>query len=510
MTSRTRTPAGRPRRRRRAAGAALAAVAAGALGLAATTGGAPARAATHAASLASSTPTGLSASSFVTTWSKTLPDRNGPIGESSPIVGTLNGVSAVVVGDRDGNLWAFNKSTGTPLPGWPYHANGPIDSPPSIGANYVTVGVGDAGDSNVGGYLAVNANGTKKWETTVALAPGASTLSGVAAGLAYGLMQNKTAVVAGSLGQQEDELNASTGVVLPGFPWQQADTQFDTPAVANIYHNGKNYIIEGGASTANPAFNPPYESGGHMRVLDQTGNLGQPANNDGLACQHDVNEEVDSSPAVGDFLSPTSTGVVMGTGTYFANRSDEDAVIAFFPNCTVAWEAHLDGSTGDSPALVSALGGSGLQVAEGTSTGPNSGTVYLLNGSGRAGNGLTIWSTNVDGQVIGSITSANLGGGHQDLLVPTTSGLFVLDGTSGAVIAHLAQGLIGLQSAPLVTGDPDGLIGITIAGYNGNNTGEIIHYEVKGTNGSLADEAGAWPMFHHDPQLTGTTLPRLK
>ena len=37
-----------------------------------------------------------------------------------------------------------------------------------------------------------------------------------------------------------------------------------------------------------------------------------------------------------------------------------------------------------------------------------------------------------------------------------------------------------MQSSPLVTTDPNGTIGITIAGYNGNNAGVIQHYEVGG------------------------------
>ena len=37
----------------------------------------------------------------------------------------------------------------------------------------------------------------------------------------------------------------------------------------------------------------------------------------------------------------------------------------------------------------------------------------------------------------------------------------------------------------------------------------IEHYEVSRSNGSMVNETGAWPMFHHDPQLTGTPASRL-
>ncbi|MHB1928645.1 MAG: hypothetical protein ACYCUG_04340 [Acidimicrobiales bacterium] len=179
--------------------------------------------------------------------------------------------------------------------------------------------------------------------------------------------------------------------------------------------------------------------------------------------------------------------------------SDEDALIAIRTNCSIAWEIHLDGSTASSPALVAARPG-GLQVAMGAANGGR-GTAYLVDGA----DGRVLWSRPLAGAVIGGITSADLGGGLQDLLVPTTHGLYLLDGQTGGVLATLPY--VGLQSSPLVTDDADGLLGITVAGYDGRGAGVVVHLEVTGTDGALAGEAGAWPMFHHDPRLTGSVLP---
>ncbi len=93
------------------------------------------------------------------------------------------------------------------------------------------------------------------------------------------------------------------------------------------------------------------------------------------------------------------------------------------------------------------------------------------------------------------------------MIVPTTSGTLVFDGRTGQEIADLSPNL-GLQNAPLVTEDPNGTIGITLAGYiadgaSPNGVGEIDHYEIAGSNGAEAVGGAAWPMFHHDPQLTG-------
>jgi outer membrane protein assembly factor BamB len=250
-------------------------------------------------------------------------------------------------------------------------------------------------------------------------------------------------------------------------------------------------------------------------VLNGNGSLGpghaSPVST-GAVCQYAPNQGVMSSPAVGRFLGSNGVGIVFGTGYDFHSPlpSSSDDVFAVNSHCDLQWTAHLNGITLSSPALVDALGNGKLQVAEGTAigyfpgtTGARNGTVYLLDGA----TGRVDWGHTVGQPVVGSITSADLGSGHQDLLVPTVNGLYILDGRTGRQVAYLGQGL-DLLNAPLVTGNANGTIGITVAGTE-SGRGEIEHFDIGSTKGRLADEAGAWPMFHHDPQLTGTTLPRL-
>ncbi|MGH8988228.1 MAG: cell wall-binding repeat-containing protein, partial [Acidimicrobiales bacterium] len=45
-------------------------------------------------------------------------------------------------------------------------------------------------------------------------------------------------------------------------------------------------------------------------------------------------------------------------------------------------------------------------------------------------------------------------------------------------------------------------IGITVVGYQPNNSW-VDHYEIATSNAADVDGPGAWPQFHHDPQLTG-------
>jgi hypothetical protein len=191
---------------------------------------------------------------------------------------------------------------------------------------------------------------------------------------------------------------------------------------------------------------------------------------------------------------------VVGTGAFFSGASDTNTVRAFDASCQPQWSARLDGSTFSSPALADVQGTGHLDVVEGTDTG-SGGSVWVLDGA----TGRTVWHAPVTARVIGSVVTADLtGAGYQDLLVPTIHGVEVLDGRSGAEVAVLGS-LLGFQNAPLVTDDPSGQIGITIAGYDGNAQGEIYHYVIPGSNGGRAVATGSWPVFHHDPSLDGNS-----
>ncbi len=440
------------------------------------------------------------------TWSQTLPDGGNPIALSSPNVANLDGQPAVVVGDQAGYVWALHVANGTPVAGWPYNAGAPVNSSPSVapidanGTDTVYVGSGDANTPTVGGYQAIAPNGGDQWfvqETN----PGtdAQPHSAVQASLTVAAYADGYGVEAGSLGQNTYALGAANGSVLAGFPWFQADSVYSTAAVADLYADGNSEIISGGDSTAGIAYGQTYSNGGHIRILSTAGNLftGNPAG--GLICQYNTNQNIDrSSPAVGQFLAGGAVGIAIGDGSYYSGASDSNRVFALNTSCGLAWSQVLNGVTADSPALADVQGNGQLDVVEGT----QSGTIYVLNGT----NGNVVWDQPTTGQVIGSPVTADLSGrGYQDVIVPTTDGIDIFDGQSGTQVATLGTDY-GFQSSPLVTDDPDGHIGITGAGYYGSSdTGVITHWEIDDTGGSGASvyEPGAWPQFHHDPQLTG-------
>jgi hypothetical protein len=438
----------------------------------------------------------------------------GPIALSSPTVANLDGQPSVVVGDQNDNLYAFHLANPTGSPpaptaptGWPTtNESGPINSTPSVttvnGSTAVLVGSGSDADPD-GGYQAFSASGQELWFTaptnpTTDAAPD----TGVQAGITVGTLQSgQTDAVAGSLGQTVNALDPTTGALLTGWPFLNTDSTHSTAAVADLYGTGQNEIVVGNDQSAGVGNDQEYTNGGHIRILTAQGNQ---------VCRADTDQTVDSSPAVGSFLTGGAMGIVTGTGAYFPGASDTDTVKAYDNRCDQVWSTTLDGSTFSSPALSDVLGNGSLQVVEGTDQGAGqSGSVYVLN----AATGQVIWKVADLGRIIGSVVTADLTDqGYDDLIVPTINGAYILDGQTGAEEAILGTNVnltnLGLQNSPLVTDDPNGTVGITLAGYVADpgvpaGVGEVVHYEIAGSNGAAAVGAGSWPMFHHDPQLTG-------
>jgi hypothetical protein len=438
-------------------------------------------------------------------WTQTLNDGGNPIVLSSPNVADLDGQPSVVVGDRAGHVYAYHLSNGSGVAGWPYNAGAPVDSSPSVapinanGLDTVYVGTGNVAYPTSGGYQAISPNGGDQWyvqETNPGTDP--TPHSAVTASLTVGNYAGGYGVEAGSLGQNTYALGAANGAMLEGFPWF-SDSVFSTAAVADLYADGNNEIISGGESTAGVAYGQTYANGGHIKIMSSAGNAGTGNPAGGLICEYNTNQNIaTSSAAVGQFLSGGAVGIAIGDGSYYPGASDSDKLFAINTGCGLAWSDTLDGETSDSPALADVLGNGQLQVVEGTSAG----TIYVLNGT----NGTILWSAPTSGAVDGSPVTADLtGGGYQDVIVPTISGIDIFDGRSGAEVATLGSG-DGFQSSPLVTDDADGHIGITGAGYTySGDQGTIVHWEIDNTSGSGSSvyEQGAWPQFHHDPQLTG-------
>ena len=456
--------------------------------------------------VAAQTPHSVGGFTATQKWTISLGDGASSVALSSPNVANLDGQPSVVFGTQAGRVWAFHlNGSGVPSSpaGWPYGAGAPINSSPSVaginggGRDTVYVGSGDAAAPSSGGYQAISPGGGDQWFVSAANPPTDPGNSAVQASMTVGNYAGGYGVEAGNLGQNTYALNAGNGGVFGGFPWFSADSVFSTAALADLYADGNNEIISGGDSTAGQAYGQNYANGGHIRIVSSAGTTGTFSPTGGLICQYNTNQNIDrSSPAVGQFLAGGGVGIAIGDGSYYGGASDTNKVFAINTGCGLAWSQTLNGVTADSPALADVQGNGQLDVIEGTSAS----RIYVLNGT----NGSVVWSAVTSGQVIGSPVTADLtGGGYQDVIVPTTDGIEIFNGTNGAYVMTLGNNT-GYQNSPLVTDDPNGHIGITGVGYQASGT-VATHWEIDNTSGSgsLVNERGAWPQFHHDPQLSG-------
>ena len=439
-----------------------------------------------------------------------LRDGSGPIALSSPNVANLDGHPPSSSGTRPARSGPSTSAAGRPSRDWPYNAGAPVDSSPSVapinanGTDTVYVGSGDAAladDGRVPGHRARTAatSGSSR-RPTPPTDPTPS--SGVAASLTVGDYAGGYGVEAGSLGQNTYALGAGNGAVLGGFPWFSGrlgvlDGGRGRPLRRRQQRDHQRRRLERRASpTARPT--PTAATSASSRAAATPARATRPA----ASSASTTRTRTSTAPRrrSGQFLAGGGVGIAIGDGSYYGGASDSNKVFALNTGCGLAWSDVLNGITADSPALANVQGNGQLDVVEGTS----SNTVYVLNGT----NGGVVWSAPTTGQVIGSPVTADLtGGGYQDVIVPTTDGIDIFDGRSGAQVATLGTN-DAFQNSPLVTDDPDGHIGITGAGYaviGGNLIGVVTHWEIDNTSGSGSSvyEQGAWPQFHHDPQLTG-------
>ncbi len=473
-------------------------------------------------------------------WQNELNDAPCGAVESSPVLFNDNGSPSVEVGDRQGDLYAFDLTSGAVAPGWngstgsgggagtgcnssaatggekqPAY-NGvqipgspPVDSTASVdpSTGNLLINAGNAAEATDGGYYAYSPGGTEVWNQVVTNPP-TDTVNDSGVQASMSVVPGAGLAEAGSLGQETYALQTGSGVPAPGWPQFSADSVFSTAAVGDLYGVGADDFISGGATSSGFAYGTHYSDGGQLRIRNSHG---------GLVCHANTTEEVDSSPAVGPILAGGGYGIATGTGSFWAitkgPTADDNTVKVYDTKCNQVWSQTLDGFTGGSPALADIQGNGGLAVVEGTVRSTTAGSVYAMN----AANGTPIWQTNAIGAVYGSVTTADFGEGYQDVIVPTTLGIEILDGRSGQEVAHFddgsnmdgTSGTFGFQNAALVTPEPDGSIGITVAGYHGGLTdsgavqGMVQHFEVTGSTSLNADVPGSWPQFHHDAQLTG-------
>ena len=425
--------------------------------------------------------------------------------ESSPVAAHL-GRPAFVVGALDGRVYGLDAATGSDLPGWPVRTTDPVNSSPAAadlfgtGNDEVVIGSGSAdhGECSGGGVYAIDPSGHVRWRRS-----GTDPACGDQAFHSSAALGDVTGsgtpdVTIGALGLRSWSWN-SAGTLNAGWPFYTDDTVFSSPALADINGDGIPAVIMGGDSSP----------GGRM---DHRGGLVRAVRGDGhVLWQFFTNEMVRSSPAVGDLDGSGRPSVVFGTGNYWVDKpggaTDADKVFALDVSGHLRWSRDLGAETIGAPALADVVGSGRRQVVIGTADGRHGGRVWVLGPDGRP---LGPWTGGVPsggGVVIGGISTADLtGDGGQDLLVPTGAGVFAFNGRTAARLFALDDRQVGFQSTPLVTTEPDGRVGITVAGTTADGIGVVQHWVMPPSSGARVGMRG-WPTFHHDARRTGNTDP---
>ncbi len=464
-------------------------------------------------------------------WDRLLgPDSQ--IVESSPNEARLDsdGLSIVVGSRGNGKVYAVHLSNGSTVAGWPKQTDAGIDSTPAVyaptsgGLDDVFVTTGDTPgeqppvyNENCGSNLpacwgavyAFGPSGNQLWARYLPDEFGADgSHPPIFASPTIGDPGNGSEeLVVGGISQSLYALNLANGATEPGWPQQTADTTFATAAIANI--DGSQHIVAASDSTGGSgAFND--WDGGSVRSMNANGGTNWTAAS---------NEVVTSSPVVGN-LNGSGPVVVYGHGRHWNGSDDDGLTVDNAATGALEWERHLGGYTRATPALADLLGNGQLDVVEPTWTALGRTTDGTVSAFGPGGNRL--WgpdSFTMDPTITGGVATADLGGGYQDVIVATGIGWYVLDGRTGAI--YPGQGLnirwpgqpaanLAMSNTPLVVPDPSGqgvdvVVAGTYYGLHGDNTqGFIAAYHV--TGGPNTPGEGSWPQFHHDPQLSGSSI----
>lgn len=312
-------------------------------------------------------------------------------------------------------------------------------------------------------------------------------------------------VTFGVLGLKVWSVNAS-GNTNFGWPYYWDDTASASPALADITGDGQAEVILAGDSS--PA-GPVDHRGGMVRAFTGRGQQ---------LWEFRTNENIRSSPSIGDINGDNDIEIVFGTGNYWSlqtgGATDCSKVFALRRNGTVVWSKDIGAQTMASPTLADFNGDGRLDVAIGGWRRPcnppaniNDGRVWILDGV--TGEPLNGYPRSSGGHlIIGQIVTADVNNdGGQDAVVPTANGVHIFDGKNGAELFKLSYGGDGLafQNAPLIDDfDDDGRLDIIVAGTQGNgSTGTIRRYEFSAGDTATFGNNG-WPMNRKDKRQTGS------
>jgi hypothetical protein len=448
----------------------------------------------------------------------------GAIAQSSPTVADWDGQTLVAVGDENGVLHVLNAATGAELPGWPRRLAAPpgavaIEGNPTIAfldgprrPPSIIVGAASTWVDNTAREVETfRLNGTVRFLFHVGAAPG--TAVGVISTPAVGPLtaSSRPDIVFGSWDHYLYALTPS-GRLLPGFPINNADTVWSSPALYQVPGTrGDSIFIGADAHGWHGCF------GGW--VSDYRYLAGTPR----LIWQHCESQTIWSSPAVGVINSTGRAAVVVGTGFYWQPfPAGTDRLYAYYADNGApvpGWPVRTSGPSLGSPAI-GVINSSGTPAVVDTSwvcaglSNASCQTPGVSRMTAWSGAGRKLWSDVLHGPTdfASPVLVPLRGQAFNDVLVGSGAGLYAVSGATGDYLfgtSFVNQAIdpgcrvFNTVAVADVLGAGAGSGWSVIEACGGpaafNYPGKIVSYRLPVT----PEAWPAWPMFHQGPAHDG-------
>jgi hypothetical protein len=442
----------------------------------------------------------------------------GSIAQSSPTIGTYDGMTIAAVGSENGMVYVVDAATGRELPGWPSAMAAPpgqhaaVESSPAIaflagkhGPPSIVVGSGSTWVHNsIGEVEAFSITGKKEWVFHVAAAPGTAVgvISSPAIGDVTGNGQDD--IVFGSWDHRIYALTPG-GAVVPGFPFNNADTIWSSPALYRMPGQRLDDIFLGSDASGLDGC-----VGGWIGDYRYVKGTVVPVWRD---CEP---QAIWSSPAIG--MLEGQLAVVIGTSFYYqpfpAGTDEVIALRASNGSVLPGWPAKTAGPVLGSPAIGKiGPGVRGVVDISWVCSGPRPADCAPPKGE----NASMAYAWNADGtlrwadKLLGAQSFASpvlvplQGETSSDVLVGTTNGLYPINGANGRFLDHATPSSAinngcEVLNAPAVAQVAGSWSVIEGCGGPAGRPGEITSY-------TLMDQPPidpAWPMFRDNLSHTGS------
>lgn len=424
--------------------------------------------------------------------------------DGSVTTAPIGGVEAAVFGTFAGTVDVVNVATGKELPGWPRQmaggAGAQIWSTPAVAAldgagrpPTIIVGSG-TNTASVGEVEAFYANGAERFVFHVGHQPG--TWTGVYSSPAVGDItgNGQQDVVFGSWDHNLYALTPA-GKLVPGFPYNTADTVWSSPALFRLPgQRGMDIVVGHDASGLHGC------RGGFIDDLRYVTGRGPV-----LRWSHCEPETIWSSPAVGVINGTGRPAVVVGTGYGYSSPfpAGSNRLYAYYADNGApvpGWPVATDGAASSSPAIGVIAPSGAPAVVDAARDGTAATQVAAWSGSGRR-----LWSRVLPGTspwlMASPVLVPLLDHASNDVLIGTQFGLSALDGVNGAPLYGTGARPLtcAATASPAVTQAPGGgpSAGWRVVVPCG---GSVVGYPLP----VVPKIPPAWPMFRQNPAHTGT------